>query len=122
MPEYETKDSGAQVEFSSGMKRDVQDGKPRFGLITPACMPYEEQYLTRIAMLMTRGAEKYGDRNWEVACTPEELERAKQSAFRHFMQWFCGENDEDHAAAVAFNIQAAEMVKWKLKTNAEGKA
>ena len=27
---YTTKDSGKRVEFDSGMKRDTQDGKPRY--------------------------------------------------------------------------------------------
>jgi hypothetical protein len=29
-------------------------------------------------------------------------------------QWACGEQDEDHAVAVAFNLMAFEYVKWKL--------
>lgn len=111
---YETKDSGKRIDYSTGMRRDIQDGKPRFYLIRPKDIPYEEQYLTRWAELMARGAEKYGDRNWEKACTEEELERFKDSAARHFEQWLCGNKDEDHAVAVAFNIQAAEMVEWKL--------
>jgi hypothetical protein len=42
------------------------------------------------------------------------LERFKSSAMRHFMQWVSGEEDEDHAAAVLFNINAAEYTKSKL--------
>ena len=53
------------------------------------------------------------DRNWELASTYEELSRFKASAFRHFMQWFKGDTDEDHAAAVYFNINAFEYVKEK---------
>jgi hypothetical protein len=30
------------------------------------------------------------------------------------MQWATGEVDEDHMAAVAFNLMAYEYVKWKL--------
>ena len=29
-------------------------------------------------------------------------------------QWACGERDEDHGAAVAFNLMAFEYIKWKL--------
>ena len=108
-----TKDSGKRQEFSTGVVRDTQEGKPGFGLITPLAVPYEEQLLTRWAELMTRGADKYTPRNWEQAETDEELERAKSSAFRHFMQWYFGEDDEDHAAAVLFNIQLGELIKWK---------
>ena len=63
---------------------------------------------------MARGAVKYGERNWEKACSRAEWLRFKASAFRHFMQWLADETDEDHAAAVFFNINAAETVKAKL--------
>ncbi len=116
---YITRDSGARAEFGSGMVRDTNDGKPRFDLITPAFLPFEQQMLTRWASLMARGAEKYDARNWEKAKGTEELARFRDSAFRHFMQWFCGtyadQDAEDHAAAVMFNIQGAEYVDWHLR-------
>ena len=112
--DYETKDSGERVEYASGMTRDIQDGKPDFSLLL-ADVPYSEQMLTRWAKLMERGAVKYGRRNWQKARTDEEIERFKASAFRHFVQWITDENDEDHAAAVMFNINAAEFVKTKQK-------
>lgn len=64
--------------------------------------------------MMERGMAKYGYRNWELANSEEEMIRFKGSAFRHFIQWFEGEEDEDHAAAVFFNIQAYEFTKEKL--------
>lgn len=112
---FETKDSGARAEFDSGMVRDTEEGKPRFDLMVPDGVPYEEQMLKRFADLMARGAEKYTERNWEQANSSAELNRYKSSAFRHFMQWLCGEEDEDHAAAVFFNLTAAETVKTKMK-------
>ena len=108
-----TKDSGKRQEYKSGMVRDLQDGKPDFSLIFTD-MPYEDMPITRWAALMTRGAEKYGRRNWQVADSLEELERFKASALRHMMQWMAGEEDEDHMAAVMFNLNAAEFVKFKL--------
>jgi len=107
-----TKDSGVRQEFDSGMKRDTQEGKPRYDLIMPVGMRYP--LLTRFAELLERGMAKYGYRNWEKADSEEEYIRFKSSAFRHFMQWFQDEGDEDHAAAVWFNIQAAEFLKEKL--------
>jgi hypothetical protein len=104
---YETKDSGARQEYESGMRRDLQTGKARYDLLP-------ESMLTRWAELMMRGAEKYGERNWEVANSEEELVRFVASAFRHFVQWWRNDTDEDHASAVMFNISAAEMVKEKL--------
>ena len=115
--EYITKDSGKRQEYESGMRRDLQDGKPDFSLIVSQNQPYDEMMLTRWAALMTRGAEKYGRNNWQLANSQEELDRFKSSAMRHFIQWITGEDDEDHAAAVMFNINCAEFVKWKLKQN-----
>jgi hypothetical protein len=112
---YTTKDSGQRKEFKTGMIRDAEGGKPRFELLILKDLPYEEQMLTRFAGLLARGAEKYESRNFEKAETEEELSRFKESAFRHFMQWVCDEDDEDHASAVWFNIMGAEMVKWKMK-------
>lgn len=110
---FVTKDSGDREKYDSGMVRDTNQGKPRFDLVLPEGVPYKDQLFTRVAELMARGAEKYGDRNWEKAAGAPELARAKESAFRHFMQWYLGETDEDHAAAVFFNIQEAEYVKFK---------
>ncbi len=108
------KDSGKREEYSSGMVRDTQAGKPMFNLINRVGVPMDQQMLTRWAALMTAGAEKYGLRNWELACTQEEIDRFKESAFRHMMQWLAGETDEDHAAAVLFNIQACETTKYVM--------
>lgn len=103
---FVTKDSGKREEYPSGMKRDLQEGKIRYDLID---MPM----FVRWAELLTRGAEKYGENNWKKANSIEEYKRFKASAFRHFIQWFNGENDEDHATAVWFNICAVEYLKGK---------
>jgi hypothetical protein len=105
---FETKDSGKRQEFSTGMKRDVSDDKIRYDLVD---MPMFKRW----AELMTRGAKKYGPNNWKKAETQEELDRFKESAFRHFMTWFLEEDTtEDHAAATYFNIAGVELVKAKL--------
>lgn len=102
--DFQTKDSGVRESFAGGMVRDTQADKPRFDLI-------EEGMLWRWAALMARGAEKYGDDNWRLASGEAELKRFKASAFRHFMQWLRGDTDEDHAAAVFFNVAGAEWMK-----------
>jgi hypothetical protein len=109
---YTTKDSGKRQQYANGMKRDTNEGKPRFNLMVPKEVPYNEQILTRVAELLARGAVKYGDRNWESGWDPEALERAYDSAMRHLMQWMCGETDEDHAAAVVFNIMQVEYLEY----------
>lgn len=110
---FETKSFGEKKVFESWMVREIDNTKPRFDLIIPKWIPYEHQLITRFAQLMARGVEKYSARNWENASTEEEMERFKESAFRHFMQWFMWEDDEDHAVAVFFNIQWAEYIKHK---------
>ncbi|HET6916699.1 MAG TPA: dATP/dGTP diphosphohydrolase domain-containing protein [Acidimicrobiales bacterium] len=107
---FETKDSGERVDYPSGMRRDVDTGKPRYDLI-PRFM------LKRLAELYARGAAKYGEDNYTLADSEEELKRFKASAFRHFIQWLDGERDEDHGAAVFFNIAAAEMTEQKVRAN-----
>jgi hypothetical protein len=107
MSKFQTKDSGERQDFKSGMVRDIQEGKPRYDLIDP-------KFLKRFAELMARGAVKYGENNWQLANSGEEMDRFKASAFRHFMQWFEGQEDEDHAAAIAFNVMAAEHLKRRL--------
>lgn len=94
--DFITKDSGKRQSFSTGMVRDVQDGKPRFDLI-----PTEG--LRRLADLYARGAEKYGDDNWKKG---QPYSRAYASLFRHLIQWREGDRTEDHIAAVVFNAFA----------------
>lgn len=106
---YKTKDSGQRQQYETGMVRDTSEDKPRYDLVY---MPM----LKRWAELMGRGCTKYGERNWEKAATEPELARFKESAFRHFVQWVMDDKDEDHAAAVFFNISGAEHVKAKIHT------
>lgn len=103
---YKTKDSGKRVKFESGFVRDVDIDKPRYDLLY-------RPMLKRWAELMARGAVKYGEENWKLASTDKEAQRFKASAFRHFMQWLDEENDEDHAAAIMFNVAAYEYMKDK---------
>jgi hypothetical protein len=117
MNKYTTKDNGEKETFDSGFVRDVADNKPRFDLLIPEGIPYNEQILTRFAELMSRGAKKYSARNWEKANTMEEAKRCQESASRHFIQWMSGETDEDHAAAIYYNIMAYETIVCKVKNN-----
>jgi hypothetical protein len=110
--EFMVKDSGKRMDYQSGMRRDTTEGKPMYSLI-------DRTFLYRLAMHLTRGAEKYGRDNWRLADSQEELDRFKDSAFRHFMQWLNGDEDEDHMAAIAFNLFAAEYVKSRLE-NTDG--
>lgn len=103
------KDSGERQQFASGMVRDTQDDKTDFSRLLDGPM------FDRWAAHLTKGEKKYKDiapgvPNWTLANGKAEYVRFRKSAFRHFRQWLRGDRDEDHAAAVFFNINGAEYV------------
>jgi len=111
--DFVVKDSGARQEFKSGMVRDVDTNKVNYHRVADGPM------LTRWATHLTKAEAKYPDvapgvANWTLAAGEEEYQRFRKSAFRHFMQWYYGHTDEDHAAAVFFNVNGAEYTKGKL--------
>lgn len=106
--EFQIKDSKERKQFDSGMQRDVTTNKTDFSLALDGVM------FKRYAEHLTKGAQKYEKRNWMKASGQEELDRFKESAVRHFIQWFYGELDEDHASAVFFNINGYETLKNKM--------
>lgn len=90
-----TKDSGARRDFGTGSVRDRSTGKGRFDLIPPIL-------LRRLAGLYERGAEKYGDNNWQKG--QPLMASFADSAMRHLSQLIGGEPTEDHAASVVWNM------------------
>lgn len=109
---FVVKDSGVREEYASGMRRDTQEGKPDYTLI-------HIPFLTRLAVHLGKGAIKYGENNWQLANSLSELRRFQKSAFRHLIQWLMDERDEDHMAAVCFNLMAAEYVKDRIESEGE---
>lgn len=110
--QFTVKDSGERKQFASGSLRDTTTGKVNWARTAAGPM------LRRWAEHLTHAEEKYPDvapgvANWTLIETDEELERYRESAFRHFMSWYYGEVDEDHAAAVYFNINGVEYLKQK---------
>jgi hypothetical protein len=77
-------------------------------------VPYEKQLLTRFAVHMAKGAQKYTERNWEKAKTTAELVRFRASLLRHVFQWLAGDRSEDHAAGIMFNLLAFETTAYKM--------
>jgi hypothetical protein len=96
------------------MVRDTNEDKARFDLLIPKWVPYEEQLLTRVAMLMQRWAIKYEQRNREKAETREEYNRFQESLIRHMYQYLCWDTTEDHWAAIVFNLLWAETTLYKM--------
>lgn len=87
-------DSGKRQDFITGSRRDVQKGKGRFDLI-PVCPMF------RVAEHYENGAVKYGDWNWIKG---QPLSIYLNSLERHLMKVKRGDTDEDHEAAVIWNM------------------
>lgn len=132
---FVTNDSGVREQYETGMQRDTEVGKPRFDLLMPIGLPFQDQMVVRWAMLMARGAQKYDARNWERARTRKELERYVSSTLRHVNQWaaamlglpcgcsdthLCDIHSEDHGAATFFNITGAEYTRYHMNQTSEG--
>lgn len=78
----------------TGAKRSSGKGKGRYDLLPP-------EALQAWASRMEDGVEKYGARNCEKGLP---LTSYLDSAMRHLVQLMAGYEDEDHAAAILFNI------------------
>lgn len=102
-----------RTAFEGGGVRDGAEKTERFELAWTADQPYDDQMLTRYARWMARGADKYADRNWESFASDDALEHAKGSLLRHVFKLLAGQVDEDHAAAVWFNVAAIELIRGK---------
>ena len=94
----------ALVEHESGVVRSNPAGKPDYTLV-------DLPMLERWAAHMTANVDEKGRDNWRKARTDEDLDRFLASAWRHFVAWQRGDTDEDHAAALLFNVAGAEHVR-----------
>lgn len=99
------KDSGAREAFATGSRRDTRVGKGRFDLLPPRA-------LRELAQHFEAGAVKYGDRNWELG---QPLSRYLDSQMRHTVLVLQGEDDENHAAAAAWNIMAFLETRARIR-------
>lgn len=80
-----------------GVKYDMD--KPRMDLIPP-------EVVNELAKILTFGAKKYGDRNWEAGMA---WSRPYAALIRHILAWWSGEDKdpetgESHLAHAACNI------------------
>lgn len=112
--DFVVKDSGERITFGSGSVRDTAVGKIKWSRITFGPMMRRwAQHLTTAEAKYPDPPETPGVPNFMLISTEEELQRYRESAFRHFMSWFSGETDEDHASACFFNINGVEIIKEK---------
>jgi len=108
---FEVKDSGKREEYDNGFIRDTEDGKPDYARIMaiPGLHLIPIEMLERMGSHMLKGAEKYGMDNWRRATGLVAKLRFSRSLFRHARALILGKRDEDHAAAVWFNVAAYEL-------------
>ena len=97
--------------FPTGSVRDSREGKGRFDLLPPRA-------LRLLARHFELGAQRYGERNWELG---QPLSRLMDSTLRHLFRYMeLGEPArpvedgipyEDHLTAAACNILAAMEIR-----------
>lgn len=109
--EFTVKDSGVREEYANGFVRDTEDGKYDYARVLQVeglhLIPIEA--LERWGAHMMKGAEKYGEDNWRQARGLVAIARFIRSLCRHTVQFIRQDRTEDHAAAVCFNVWAAEL-------------
>jgi len=88
------KQTGAPRQFDTGAQRDNADGKLRMSLV-----PHKA--LNDVMKRYLQGAETYGENNWKKGMKHSVL---YDSAMRHLMQDFQGDDSEDHLGAALWNI------------------
>jgi hypothetical protein len=91
---YTMQDSGKRDQFATGAVRDAAGDKGFFH-----CIPYLP--VERLAKLYEAGSRKYSKDNWRKGIP---LSRFLDSAIRHLLKIADGWADEDHAAAVLWNV------------------
>lgn len=108
---FVVKDSGVREEYANGFVRDTEDGKYDYARVLQIeglhLIPIEA--LERWGAHMVKGAEKYGEDNWRQARGLVAVARFIRSLCRHTVQFIRKDRTEDHAAAVCFNVWAAEL-------------
>jgi hypothetical protein len=97
----EIKDSGTRREFNTGAVRDMAEGKGDM-----VSIPWES--ILRLSKHYEAGAKKYNRWNFRKGIPVSSF---IDSALRHLAKYQCGEDDEDHLSAAAFNILGAMLME-----------
>lgn len=104
----EVKDSGTRQQWITGSQRDSQEGKGLHELIP-------KYPVDRLAKHYENGAKKYGLSNWKKG---QNLRQYIRSGLHHQLALAEGMQDEDHAAAIAWNAFA---FMWTANEIEEGR-
>lgn len=81
--------------FTSGAKRSKK--MPRFDLISP-------EMLARVATVWEKGAEKYGQFNWQKG-GPDFVADIPNHIIGHIYKYVSGDTTEDHIANIICNCE-----------------
>lgn len=104
-PGESIEDQDVNRHFASGAQRDTGTGKLRMSLVP-------QQELNRAMLRYLTGAEKYGENNWMKGMP---LSVYYDSMQRHLSAWWSGDDSEDHAAAIVWNMLCAMWTETNLK-------
>lgn len=96
--------AGEKDKFVTGAVRGNQNGKPRYDLIG-------HHMKKRLAVHLAKGAEHYGERNWEKG---QNVSRTLASLMRHVEDYAYGDRSEDHLAAIEFNAMSIQHVEEEV--------
>lgn len=97
------KDSGQRKQYEGGGLRE-RARMSRFDLLP---VPPLERWAEHLG----RGALKYADRNWEQGLPLDDF---IDSALSHLLSFMSGDREEDHLAAVLWNIGAYITIEEKV--------
>lgn len=111
MKEHNLADSGARQVLENGFTREPELDRPDYlPLLTARGIELvPRELILRIAEHYFQGGLKYAPNNWRLGTDPATLERNRRSAVRHLVQWLRGDDDEDHLAAVTWNMITYEI-------------
>jgi len=110
-PETALVDSGEREVTASGFMREPDADKPDLSWIftVEGLEIVPKELIVRIARHYHEGGKKYAPDNWKKGTDQASLARNLRSLTRHLFQWFRGEQDEDHLAAVVWNLITYEI-------------
>lgn len=98
------KNSGNNIEFSTGAKREDKSEKARIDLLPGDA-------LWEIGKHYAAGGKLHGDRNWEKGIP---LSSYIQGMHRHMLQLAAGMTDEPHALSLAWNVLGYIATKKRI--------